>query len=386
MKKKTNVDLDYNKQIKQFSHDYKQLPVKRKRLKSLQHKYELLLQKKQDELITEDIEALYQMKTELELLRKEITNLEQKTDITDFYLKNSELLINYYENDRNKIPHSPTNHNSPSRSSTPSILHFFGKKNTTATTTPTNTMHGRADMYEQYLSQNDPHYVGNIEYDRSEDYCNRCGVHRDLLPSEAVLVCPNCGEQIQTIMEADKPSYHDPPHENMYFAYKRINHFKEQLAHYQAKETTKIPQEIYDVILVECKKEKRTDLATLTKKRVKKYLQKYIHMGYNKYYENINQIICHLNSIQPISFTPDVEEKFCNMFMKIQEPFERHCPPDRTNFLSYTYVIYKFCQLAGYNEYLPYFNLLKSKDKLRQQDKIWKKICLDLGWTFHPST
>jgi hypothetical protein len=83
---------------------------------------------------------------------------------------------------------------------------------------------------------------------------------------------------------------------------------------------------------------------------------------------------------------PEVEEQLCNMFQKIQEPFERHCPPDRINFLSYSYVIYKFCQLLGYHEYLPYFSLLKSKDKLRTQDKIWKNICLDIGWKFYPSS
>jgi len=83
---------------------------------------------------------------------------------------------------------------------------------------------------------------------------------------------------------------------------------------------------------------------------------------------------------------PEVEEQLCNMFLKIQEPFEKYCPAGRTNFLSYSYVTYKFCQLLGYNEYLPHFNLLKSKDKLRQQDKIWKNICNDMGWKFYPSS
>jgi hypothetical protein len=244
----------------------------------------------------------------------------------------------------------------------------------------------RADIYEQYLIETDTHHEVIPQYSKREDYCDKCHTYREMITNEAILVCPCCGDEITTLMESDKPSYHDPPHENMYFAYKRINHFKEQLAHFQAKETTKIPQGVFDAILVEFKKEKKTNLALLTRSTVKKYLQKYAHLGYHKYYENINQIICHLNGLQPVCIKPEIEEQLCNMFQKIQEPFEKYCPPDRTNFLSYSYVIYKFCQLLGYNEYLPYFNLLKSKDKLRQQDKIWKNMCADLGWTFYPSS
>lgn len=302
-------------------------------------------------------------------LSKEIDEIEHQHEAVDFYLKTGEILLEYYGSQPTIEPTSKTKSEGKSGEG-------HSKKKIPIR---------RADLYEQYLTHADPHHTTTTEYNKNDDYCQKCNVPRELMISEAVLVCPRCGEEVPTIMESDKPSYRDPPHENMYFAYKRINHFKEQLAHFQAKETTKIPQEIYDVILVEFKKEKKTNLATLTRTQVKKYLQKYIHLGYNKYYENINQIIQHLNGIQPFSMGPEVEEQLCNMFQKIQEPFERHCPVGRTNFLSYSYVIYKFCQLLGYTQYLPHFNLLKSKDKLRQQDRIWKLICQDVGWPALPS-
>jgi predicted amidophosphoribosyltransferase len=125
------------------------------------------------------------------------------------------------------------------------------------------------------LSKTDPNHVSTPSYNHSDEICPDCGVYRELVTAEALLICPRCGDEIRAIMESDKPSYRDPPHESMYFAYKRINHFKEHLAHCQAKETTKIPQEIYDIILIEFKKEKKTNLATLTPSKVKKYLQKY---------------------------------------------------------------------------------------------------------------
>lgn len=398
--KKTNVDSDYNRQVKQFAHDYKQLQPKRKKLKQIQAKYDLISQKGMSEMTSDEITSFYRLKNEINDLTKEIEDLEQMTNVTDFYLRTGELLIDYYDSVDQKLGKKQENKNKQDMTNVPTLLQFFGNKSlqsgniTTSNETSSesnthnkiNSSSQRADLYEQYLVFTDPHHVLNPIHNKVDDFCYKCEVYRELIPNEAVLVCPKCGDEVATIIESDKPSYRDPPHENMYFAYKRINHFKEQLSHFQAKETTKIPQEIYDIILIEFKKEKRTNLATLTRSRVKKYLQKYGHLGYNKYYENINQIICHLNGIQPFYMKPEVEEQLCNMFQKIQEPFEKHCPSGRTNFLSYSYVIYKFCQLLGYDQYLPYFSLLKSKDKLRQQDKIWKNICLDIGWKFYPSS
>ena len=69
------------------------------------------------------------------------------------------------------------------------------------------------------------------------------------------MICRKC-DISYIIIDSDKPSYKDPPKEVCYFAYKRINHFNEWLAQFQAKETTDIPVKIYDQILLEIKKER----------------------------------------------------------------------------------------------------------------------------------
>ena len=46
------------------------------------------------------------------------------------------------------------------------------------------------------------------------------------------------------------------------------------LAQFQAKESTEIPQEVYDALLLEIKKERITNLATLTNAKIRKYLKK----------------------------------------------------------------------------------------------------------------
>ena len=79
------------------------------------------------------------------------------------------------------------------------------------------------------------------------------------------------------------------------------------------------------------------------------------------------------------------EEQLRMMFKEIQLPFMNNCPETRSNFLSYSYVLHKFCQLLELDHLLDNFPLLKSREKLQQQDKIWKDMCSELSWQYIPS-
>lgn len=394
--KKLTVESEYQNHIKQILNEHKQLPIKRQQLNQLQTEYNQISKNPLDKLNDQEINHLLQIKTQIQDLNQEIEKLERMENVTEFYLKNGELLMAYYNlseipanpqvSNTIKSTPEPVRHNQESKhSNVVTLVDLLGVKREQNNSDETNLPLRKVDLHEQYLIQTDPHHLSAPVYTKTDDYCQKCGCCREYIPSDAIMVCPVCGDEVQSIIESERPSFNDSTHETTYFAYKRITHFKEQLAKFQAKETTKIPPEVYQVILTEFKKEKKDNLKTLTKSQVKKYLLKYSHLDYNKYCENINQIICHLNGIQPVIMTPEVEEQLCNMFIKIQEPFEKHCPSDRSSFLSYSYIIYKFCQLLGYYQYLPHLKLLKSKDKIRQQDKIWKKICEELGWKYYPS-
>ena len=151
------------------------------------------------------------------------------------------------------------------------------------------------------------------------------------------------------------------------------------LAQFQAKESTDIPTNVYDKIILEIKKERITNMATLTPVKLREILKK---LKLNKYYEHVPHIINRINGIQAPTMSRETEEKLRSMFKEIQIPFIRHCPKDRKNFLSYSYVLHKFVELLGLDEFLPSFPLLKSREKLHQQDLIWEKICRDLEWEF----
>lgn len=147
----------------------------------------------------------------------------------------------------------------------------------------------------------------------------------------------------------------------------------------QGKETTEIPEEVYDKILLEIKKQRITNMADLTPGKLRDILKK---LKANKYYEHIPHIINRLSGQPMPNLPPDLEEKLRTMFRQIQTPFLKHAPLDRKNFLSYSYCLHKMMQLLGYDEYLGLFSLLKSRDKLLSNERVWEKICKDLGWEF----
>ena len=124
---------------------------------------------------------------------------------------------------------------------------------------------------------------------------------------------------------------------------------------------------------------KHIDISNITNKQIREILKKLKH---NKFYEHIPNIINIITGNKAPSLLPQHEELLRNMFKEIQTPFMKHCPEERKNFLSYSYVLHKFCELLELDELLKYFPLLKSREKLQQQDRIWKKICQELQWQY----
>jgi hypothetical protein len=241
----------------------------------------------------------------------------------------------------------------------------------------------KADMYEKFMANVDDKYNIKPQIDTTYNKCQSCdSVNLKVNSYECYTTCEDCGAMEYVFIDTDKRSYKEPPPENTYFAYKRINHFREWLAQFQAKESTDIPEHVYKIIIGEIKKNRITNMSNLTTNKVRDFLKKH---RLNKYYEHIPHIIYKLNGQKPPVIPKEMEEKLCTLFKDIQTPFNKVKPPDRKNFLSYSYVIYKFCQLLELDDLADNFTLLKNKDVLNQQDDIWRKICKVLNWEYIPT-
>jgi hypothetical protein len=239
----------------------------------------------------------------------------------------------------------------------------------------------RQDIYKRYMTEVEGH-VDATTARASEDHlkpCRGCGamfsrIFDDVQSEES---CSNCGV-IDTVLCNEVGFKEEQEMEkNVVYSYKRENHFNEWISQFQAKESTSVPEAVIEQLRAEFKKQKIKDLSEITHEKVKTLLKK---LGWAKYYEHVPYISTILNGIQPPTMPQALEDKLRLMFHKIQAPFEKHKPGNRKNFLSYSFVLYKMCELLEHDEYLPCFPLLKSREKLYVQDQIWKKICNELQW------
>ena len=361
------------------------------------------------------------MVEELQDLEQQVVRLQKDDERLDYFLQVGNILFNYYDS-QEKIAsgHHVTSKKPASKLRTPqnSVLNYFSASSATTAAATVAINDGAAETslsqplpsekekevkkiirardiedsnglqrdkaLERYLSIIEPTAIrggilpgSGIEPDFGA--CPHCETEMVFYHNEATLGCPGCGYQDFILVDSEKPSYKDPPREISYFAYKKINHFNEWLAQFQAKESTEIPADVYENILAEIKKERIIDPRTLKPQKLREVLKK-LHL--NKFYEHIPHILHRMNAFCAPTMSREMEDKLRYMFKEIQPSFIRHCPRGRSNFLSYSYVLYKFCQLLELDDFLPCFPLLKSHEKLYMQDNIWQKICVDLGWEF----
>ena len=247
----------------------------------------------------------------------------------------------------------------------------------------------RRDIFLEYMrvvekdvtAANDTDFVdtNTVSVDRCNE-CNSANVYEN--DNEGEIVCLDCGACEKYI--STRLSYQDEQDisKNTQYSYKRQNHFNEWVQQFQGKETANIPDDLIEQLRYELKKQRIEQVSKITHAKVRGLLKK---LRQNKYYEHIPYIANILTGVRPPEMPPALEERLRLMFNEIQEPFDQVCPKDRKNFLSYPYVLYKFCELLGEDQYLPYFPLLKSKEKLTQQDIIWRAMCKILRYEFIPT-
>lgn len=336
--------------------------------------------------VTLNIEELKARKAELEdeintttqfhvttKLREELRTINlrlgQEDPLKDYYVKNADIILKYYgEGDKVQAV-----------STTPADQNTFVRYLSIQTQETPNI--SKKELYDEYTSRMKLNASVDV-IEKPSEHCGRCNIARDEMSDEGILVCPKCGSEEYMLVVSDFPSFRDPPKERNNYAYKKINHLNEILNQFQAKESTIIPDEVMNEVICEIKKRRIDNIAELTEIGMREILKK---LNRSKYYEHATHILSRLNGNPPPTITPEIEEKIRTMFQEIQAPFLLYCPDDRTNFLSYSYILYKFFELLELDEYKAYFPLLKSRDRLIAHDQIWEKICDYLRWEYIPS-
>jgi len=325
-----------------------------------------------------NIDKYMDTKDKIEDIKKKVKEL--KYEKKKYFTENSKYIFHYFE-EKKKISVGEEKKNV-------NVLNDFFriKKNKEV---DENILKEKTDNFKNYIQK----YWKNVnneivnykDFQYQTDICQSCLkgelVHQE---DDGVLICNNtlCGKYIPYIVDSSNQSSKEPPNEVTYTAYIRLNHFKEILSQFQAKETTQIPQSVIDDIQKRIRKERIKNIVEeLDYDKMREILK---NLGHTKYFEHI-QYINSIFGIKPPLMEPELTDTLCVLFIEIQQPWTIHCPIDRTNFFSYHYILYQLCVLVGQTQYLPYIELLKDHDKQLEQDMIWEKICKDLDWEYNPT-
>lgn len=304
---------------------------------------------------------------------KELKNEEKK-----YLLDNSKYIFDYFEQ-KKSISNNGININE----NKDTLNKFFKIKNINKNSNIERYSQSKKYVQEYWKNMK----VGTLQYNEyiiTSDKCSYCN-DGELIPQdeEGVLICnnPQCCKFITYIIDNNKPNNKEPPNEVSYTAYIRLNHFKEILSQFQAKETTQIPEEVIDNIRARIKKERILDTKELNYDKMREILRK---LNYNKYFEHI-QYINSIFGVKPPIMNEELHETLCVLFIEIQKPWAVHCPPTRTNFFNYTYTLHQLCVLLDQTQYLPFIPMMKDREKQLEQDMIWKKVCNYLEWAYFPT-
>jgi hypothetical protein len=368
--KKSSVTLDtkHKEFLNEFSKDADVI---------LDYKCEIYNFKKrlENEKDTLFIEEKLELKDKILELKETIKDTQHKKK--EYLLDNSKYIFEYFENKKN----ISTGAKSQTVVNKSKLVNNFFKIKEEVNNEINLIQKDNNNIVLKYLSNVSDDFLDINNFVYQTDICQVC-YKGELIPleEEGIMVCNMCSRSIPYLIENEKPSYKEPPKEVCFYAYKRINHFKEILAQFQGKETTQIPIDVIENIKLQIKKE-RIELAQITNAKTKEILKK---LSYNKYYEHIPFIKDKLG-IKPPIMSQELEETLCNFFVELQAPYSKFCPDDRVNFLNYYYTAYKLCELLGEDKYLEHFPMLKDPEKRMEQDVIWKKICQELDWEFIPT-
>ena len=295
------------------------------------------------------------LETEYNLI---VSNYEEM----DYYDNAGDLITDYYEL-RDK--------SSEDTKEKKNIMEFLSNKKDKQVQ-PELKLSNRANLFEKYCQRVDGIRIKHDDGSNRVKYCIECKIEKILDMAESAYICPFCGDSEIIILDEDRQI-------KDYSPYRRLNHFREWLNQFQAKQSPDIPEQVFMDIVRELNKNRITDLGILNKKNMKAILKK---LGYNIYYEHVAYIINKLNNLPPPKITRDMEKLFISMFFQIQDPWEQYKQVDRKNFLSYSYVLNKFCELLELDHLLDCFPLHKDPDKIMENDQIWEKICKQLNWEY----
>jgi predicted RNA-binding Zn-ribbon protein involved in translation (DUF1610 family) len=268
-KESNTLDNKHRMMVRQFSATKNKKDELLENIKKIEDELKILENKKEN-FTAEDICMKATLLDKKDDIENQYKNIMSNYDEMDYYDNAGDLIADYYEIRDSDITAVKETRN---------ILEFLCTKKEKEKDTNNNT--NRANLFEKYCQRVDGIRINHDDGSNRIKYCDECTIEKILDTSESAYICPLCGNSDMIILDEDKQI-------KDYSPYRRLNHFREWLNQFQAKQSPDIPEQVFIDIVRELNKSRITDLSILNKKNMKLILKK---LKYNIYYEHVAYII-----------------------------------------------------------------------------------------------
>lgn len=240
-------------------------------------------------------------------------------------------------------------------------------------------MHASQELLNEYFSAISDNHTDSykIEKDYSYKYtCKNCNIELFMDDKSCSAICDKCGYSIINIIqniEYSDLSYKEKQEHSFQtqkFFYQRKQYFKECLNRIQGKELVDIPENI----IQDMKNQINIENISINKidyQIIRKFLKL---KGHSVYYEHIPYIIRLLTGNYPLNIQKEIEELLMYIFNIVDQVYNKIKPLKWKNTIPINYYLYKFSEMLGYSQFLPFFPLLKDKKKIHERDLMWQEI------------
>ncbi len=212
------------------------------------------------------------IKEEIIKIKEELKDIKNFNEI-EYYEKTSYILFNYYDmiekQTTNQINNPPTKIKSVKFKNKSIIDSFklnienkdndkdndkdnendeFNEKHKDDNYDSDELVIEKSSLVDEYLAITNNNHIKKIDFDNRE-LCRNCRNYLTCLQHEAIMICNVCGYQEPLLVEQNRPILKQNTKDTSHFSYKRINHFREWCNQVQGKESTDIPNDIFEFML-----------------------------------------------------------------------------------------------------------------------------------------
>ena len=246
IKESQTLDKKHKEIIKNFQIEKNNLDNITNDLNSISYKI-IEMDKYRNKFTLEELKIRAKLLNDKEELETQKKQINENFDEMDYYDKTGDLIIQYYklrDENKNEIRESKN------------ILEFLGKKKIEKSEGDIN----RAEIFENYWKRIEGIRINIDDGSNRIKYCKECNIEKILDYTISAYVCQCCGDIEEIILDEERQI-------KDYSPYRRINHFREWLNQFQAKQSPEIPEDIYKDIIIELNKNRITNLLELNKKK-----------------------------------------------------------------------------------------------------------------------